>query len=231
MSDVDELLRQCLMEVVMGTALIPPEQRKLIVQELARVDMKDQQVKEQLKQSFGQQAYEQAFKTAQAKASAAAADPGLLRDKHLPKALCQGGDVAALSGVDISKERELLDAIKRSTRNGATAGSLVSPETPGGMIPVTPDGAVAISRFVNAAIGRVLKEASAANTAMRKAQESTEEKLSSVHSHPALQKNTRNLRSWGLRALLSAVEIGETPLSSLWEERVLLKIQERILTG
>ena len=218
----------------MATVLIPQEQRKLIVQELSRINMTDPAVREQLKQSFGEQAFEHALKTAQAKALAAAVDPNLQKDKRLPKALCSGGDISVLAGVNVTYEADLLARIRRSKQ--ATSSKLPLLIKPDEVSLLAPDGQIGhavgsvVSRAVLAGISRLLKDASAFNKLIRKKhmRGDSEEKTVSVFNHPNLEEE-RNLRRWGLKALLAAVSQSKGPLADLWQRRVLDRIQSAVL--
>ena len=229
--DPDEYLRQALMEVVMSTSLIPSDQRKLIVQELAKINIKDQSVKEQLKVSFGSDSYENAVKIAQAKAAAAAVlqEPVMNNEKQFPKILCTGGDVAGLAGVDISAEFAILERMRNKLKQSSFP--IISPSEVIEAFPfdLPTETALAIARVVNSVITLVVRKGSKSNILIRKSSE-REDSLVSVFNHPSLC-DSPNLRTWGLKALLLSVHGNKGKLASLWEGRIIEKIQNKVLSG
>ena len=106
----DEIFRLALAEMVNQNPGLPDDHRKSLLSEISKMDLTMQSARDQLKQILGVDAIDNAWKNAQAKAALPMENRN---ERQIPKAICLGGDVALLAGVDLEREKLLLSSILR----------------------------------------------------------------------------------------------------------------------
>ena len=222
-AEYDEALRQVLIDMVTSAASLTTDQRKQIVIELQKIDIRNSDVKEHLRASFGAETFEGALR--QATVRMQHAEPAIARERKMPKALATGGDVGILCGVDLSKERELLRSILVARRSEVFPTSypvFVTPEYVESMYSVTSESlSTYLSAAVNILLRRVVLSSGSIKRDIQRAQGEGNTRKSSV-IRPSRLHQAGNLKTLNLVHLMRGIELVELPpqIRERWEARL-----------
>jgi hypothetical protein len=230
----EEIFRQLLHDLLGQNATIVEDQKKAISLEISQMDLSSAVTRDLLKPTLGAENIDGAWRSALARSAATLDNPN---ERHLPKALCVGGDVGLLSGVDLLKERHLLAAILRRAKKDNRAGSsLVSVLEICNLFPsLTPPAAEAAGSAATAVIARLIAAASKLKADRLQAESNPGNmEISSLNSHPAFkQTDARVLR------LVDFLTVSKSQggnfllpwLRDRFESRLLSSAQARVLSG
>ena len=229
----DEIFRLALADMVNQNPSMPDDHRKALLSEISKMDLTVQAARDQLKQILGVDAIDNAWRNAQAKAALPTENRN---ERQIPKAICLGGDVAILAGVDLDREKQLLSAILRRA-NKRTVTPLISVMEISNFFPsLTPPAAEAAVHATAAVIARIISAASSLKSDRQRAQVRMGDlEISSLRNHPSLAPGNNNLRLLGVRDFINASEIQGGSLLLPWlrdrfDTRLLTAAQAKIFS-
>jgi hypothetical protein len=147
---LDEQLRVVLMEIVSSAGSLPPDQRRTILMELQKVDIKSNEVREQLKVSFGAETFDNALRSARQRIQGDTIEPAIF---------CSGGKIDGFCGIDLQREQRILKNLILEKESRDESRRIVTRDYVKERLNIENDDmAVYVGQVANSVINKVLKE-------------------------------------------------------------------------